>query len=162
MYSDFCRAQMPNGLLFGNFSATTATHWWHFATHSTFWEIPVLNSFSEVAATVVVVSALSCAAAPADDSMVSLFDSKTLEGWDFDPRFWSVENGTITGETTVANPTEHNTFLIWRGGYVDNFELEVEYRIIGGNSGIQYRSFELPGGEWLVGGYQADLEAGDT
>ena len=28
---------------------------------------------------------------------VSLFDGKTLEGWDFDPAMWRVEDGVITG-----------------------------------------------------------------
>ena len=30
------------------------------------------------------------------------------------------------------------------------------------NSGIQYRSFEVKDQKWVVGGYQADFEAGDT
>ena len=45
---------------------------------------------------------------------------------------------------------------------MDNFELELEYKIVNGNSGIQYRSFELPDAKWGIGGYQADFEAGDT
>ena len=51
-----------------------------------------------------------------------------------------------------------NTFLIWRLGTVEDFELHLSYRIVGGNSGIQYRSKDL--GNWVVGGYQADFEAG--
>ena len=85
----------------------------------------------------------------------------SLEQWEGDEKFWSVEGGVITGQTTKENPTKGNTFLIWRGGYVDNFELELEYKIIGGNSGIQYRSFE-PGPKYVAGGYQADFEAGKT
>ena len=88
------------------------------------------------------------------------FDGKTLKGWDGDPRFWSVKDGCITGETTAANPTQGNTFLIWRGGTVKDFVFNVKYRIIGGNSGIQYRSKEVA--KWVIGGYQADFEAGDT
>ncbi len=45
---------------------------------------------------------------------------------------------------------------------MDNFELELEYKIVNGNSGIQYRSFEVPNEKWVIGGYQADFEAGDT
>ena len=37
----------------------------------------------------------------------------------------------------------------------------LEYKIVNGNSGIQYRSFELPDAKWGIGGYQADFEAGD-
>ncbi len=99
-----------------------------------------------------------------DDGFVSLFDGKTLDGWDGNPKFWRVEDGTITGQTTVDNPTSGNTFIIWRGGELTNFELRFEYKIIGGNSGVQYRSFEPnPVQEkWVVGGYQGDFEAGDT
>jgi len=95
------------------------------------------------------------------DEWQSLFDGKTLEGWDGDPRIWSVQDGTITGRTTEEIKLDKNTFIIWRGGQLDNFELELEYRIVNGNSGIQYRSFELPDGKWRIGGYQADFEAGD-
>ena len=31
---------------------------------------------------------------------IQLFDGKTLDGWDGDPKFWSVEDGAITGRTT--------------------------------------------------------------
>ncbi|MGB0290716.1 MAG: family 16 glycoside hydrolase, partial [Opitutales bacterium] len=44
-----------------------------------------------------------------------LFDGKTLEGWDGDPRFWRVEDGSIVGETTDTLRTPRNTFLIWEG-----------------------------------------------
>ena len=91
----------------------------------------------------------------------TIFDGKSLKGWDGNPAFWKVEDGAITGQTTKENPTKGNTFIIWRGGDIGNFDLELEYKIVGGNSGIQYRSFE-PGAKWVVGGYQADLEAGDT
>jgi hypothetical protein len=50
--------------------------------------------------------------------------------------------------------------LIWRDGTVEDFELRLSYRIVGGNSGIQYRSKDL--GNWVAGGYQADFEAGKT
>ena len=55
-----------------------------------------------------------------------------------------------------------NTFLIWRKADTANFELKLEYKIVGGNSGIQYRSFEVPDNKWVIGGYQGDFEAGDT
>ncbi|MCH7990069.1 MAG: DUF1080 domain-containing protein, partial [Planctomycetes bacterium] len=91
----------------------------------------------------------------------SLFDGKTLKNWDGNPKFWRVEEGAITGQTTTENPTKGNTFIIFRGGEVADFELKLEYRIFGGNSGIQYRSFEVPNQKWVAGGYQADFEAGD-
>ncbi|HYF36987.1 MAG TPA: DUF1080 domain-containing protein, partial [Prosthecobacter sp.] len=65
-----------------------------------------------------------------------------------------------------ANPTKgtikHNTFLVWKAGTVSDFELTFQYRIEKGNSGVQYRSKELPKGDFgpIISGYQADFEAG--
>ena len=89
----------------------------------------------------------------------SIFDGKTLEGWDGNPKFWSVRDGAITGQTTPDNPTKGNTFIIWRKGVVDDCELRLEFKMIGGNSGIQYRSFEVEKQKWVVGGYQGDMDA---
>ena len=103
---------------------------------------------------------LPCSA-PAAEEPLNMFNGTSLDGWDGDPRFWKVEEGTITGQTTAEVPTENNTFLIWSLGEVDDFELTAEYKIDGGNSGIQVRSFRLPDRPWGIGGYQADFEAGD-
>lgn len=93
-----------------------------------------------------------------------LFDGKTLDGWSGDPKFWSVEDGAITGKTTPDNPTQGNTFIVWEDGELSDFELTLDYRIQGGNSGIQYRSFKLDNAadQWRIGGYQADIDSGDT
>jgi hypothetical protein len=85
-----------------------------------------------------------------------LFNGRDLSGWDGDPRFWSVQDGAITGQTTKENPTPNNTFLIWREGTLKDFELRLLWKIEGGNSGIQYRSRDH--GKWVVGGYQADMD----
>lgn len=93
-----------------------------------------------------------------------IFNGKDLTGWEGNPELWSVQAGTITGKTTAEKPLKHNTFLVWKGGTVGDFELTLKYRIEVGNSGVQYRSKELPKGEFgpIVGGYQADFEAGKT
>lgn len=102
----------------------------------------------------------SVAAAADDDGFKPIFDGKTLDGWDGDPTLWKVEDEAITGQTTADKPIKLNTFIIWRGGEVDDFELKLEFRMFGGNSGVQYRSFEKPdAGKWVVGGYQADMDA---
>lgn len=107
----------------------------------------------------------SAVAAETEAGFQSIFNGKDLTGWDGNPKFWSVEDGAITGRTTKDNPTPGNTFIIWRGGTVSDFELRLLYRIVPGdergfgNSGIQYRSKDF--GNWVVGGYQADIEAGD-
>lgn len=94
------------------------------------------------------------------DGFKPLFDGKSLEGWDGNPDFWSVRDGAITGQTTAEKPTRGNTFIIYKGSEIGDFELHLKYKIVGGNSGIQYRSVDR--GNWVVNGYQADFEAGDT
>jgi type 1 glutamine amidotransferase len=98
-----------------------------------------------------------------EEGFKPIFDGKSLSGWDGDPRFWKVDGEAIVGQTTAENPTQGNTFIIWRRGEVDDFDLRLEFKITGGNSGIQVRSFENPAewGKWVIGGYQADIEAGD-
>lgn len=92
------------------------------------------------------------------DEFISLFDGETLKGWEGDPALWRVEDGAITGETTEGTSLKHNSFLKWIDGELDDFELVAEYRIFGGNSGIQVRSFDLEKPH-AVGGYQADIDA---
>jgi hypothetical protein len=88
-----------------------------------------------------------------------IFDGSTLKGWDGNPAFWRAGNGEIIGETTAANPLKVNTFLIWRGGTPGDFELKLDYKINATNSGVQYRSVELPDvGKWVLKGYQADID----
>lgn len=88
-----------------------------------------------------------------------IFDGKTLTDWDGDPKLWRVEGGNIVGETTVQTMPKQNSFLIWRGGSPGDFELKAEYRLGAVNSGIQYRSIELPDVRWAMKGYQADIDA---
>ena len=55
-------------------------------------------------------------AVAAEKGFKSIFDGKSLKGWNGDPKFWSVQDGAITGKTTKENPTKGNTFIIWDGG----------------------------------------------
>lgn len=111
----------------------------------------------------VLVPAIAATTPVLADKGKSIFDGKTLEGWDGDPKFWSVKDGVIVGQTTKENPTRGNTFIIWKGDKLKDFDLMLDFKIEGGNSGIQYRSFIKPGKHdgWRIGGYQADFEAGD-
>ena len=94
----------------------------------------------------------------ADDEFRPLFNGKDLTGWDGNPELWSVQDGTITGKTTGPAQLKYNQFLIWRGGQLKNFELRLKVKHEGNNSGVQYRSRELPeNGAWSVGGYQCDM-----
>jgi hypothetical protein len=111
-----------------------------------------------------ITAALVCAftSLAADDGFKPIFNGKDLTGWDGEPKIWSVKDGAILGNTADVT-LKTNTFLIWRDGTLDNFVLKLKYRIKNGNSGIQYRSKEMKNiGPWVVGGYQADFEAGKT
>jgi hypothetical protein len=82
------------------------------------------------------------------DGYVSLFDGKTLNGWDGNPKIWRAENGTIIGESTPTNPSG-NTYLVYRGTEAKDFDLKFEIKIDGnGGSGMQYRS--KSGIPWLA------------
>jgi putative heme-binding domain-containing protein len=94
----------------------------------------------------------------AEDGFVSLFNGKDLSGWDGNPELWSVEDGAITGKTKGPGHLTYNQFLIWRDGTLKNFELRAKIKVTGNNTGIQYRSKELPeNGKWSIGGYQCDV-----
>ncbi len=91
--------------------------------------------------------------------IISLFNGEGLDKWRGDSRIWSVKDGCILGQTTDENQIERNTFLIYEDSFLD-FELTFQYKIIGGNSGVQYRSKVIDEALFVVGGYQADMEAG--
>jgi hypothetical protein len=105
---------------------------------------------------------------------ISVFDGKTLSGWDGQPGLWRVEDGAIVGETAkemFAPWAFPNTFLIYRGTTAKDFDLKLEIKLEkGGGSGIQYRSSvgtqpgQVPGKanegrdpRWSMIGPQADF-----
>ncbi|HSH96508.1 MAG TPA: DUF1080 domain-containing protein [Roseimicrobium sp.] len=105
-----------------------------------------------------------------------IFNGKDLSGWMGNPDLWSVQEGAITGKTLARkdDPKKsvltHNTFLVNTNITVSDFELRFSYKIVPnngegfGNSGVQYRSKVITNGVFgpIVGGYQADFEAGKT
>jgi hypothetical protein len=96
----------------------------------------------------------------------SIFNGTDLTGWDGNRDLWSVKDGVILGQTTHEHPAKMNTFLIWTNGAPADFELRLQFKIVANNdvgfanSGIQFRSKILDPSNWVVGGYQADMEAG--
>jgi hypothetical protein len=100
--------------------------------------------------------------APSSEAgFASIFDGKTLAGWEGEEKFWRVEDGEIIGQITPGNEIKRNTFLIWRGGVTGDFELKLRYRISDrGNSGINYRSEELTDAKFSLKGYQFDIDGG--
>lgn len=93
---------------------------------------------------------------------LSIFDGKSLEGWEYDPTKWTVKEGAIFGETSTENPLKANTFIIWKGGEVADFELKMDFWISEtGNSGVQYRSDRFTDVPYALSGYQADIDGGN-
>lgn len=89
---------------------------------------------------------------------VSLFDGKSLDGWDGDQSFWRVEDGVIVGQSTPDNPVKQNTFLVYQKKQFSDFELNLKFKINTGNSGIQFRSEVFDKEKFRVRGYQADID----
>jgi len=99
--------------------------------------------------------ALVASAAP-----VSLFDGKSLDGWEGDPAWWRVEAGEIRGGSTTQN-VPRNFFLATNKSY-QNFDLRVKLRLTGTgfvNSGVQIRSVRVPNNTEMSG-YQVDFGPG--
>ena len=102
-----------------------------------------------------------CALSSAREA-TSLFDGKSLEGWDFDPKIWRVENGVITGGSR-SEKIKRNSFIATKKSF-QNFELKLKIKCSGDpktgliNSGIQIRSARLKNGH--ITGYQVDCGDG--
>ena len=94
-----------------------------------------------------------------EKGFISIFDGKSLQGWEGDSVYWHVEDGKIIGQVTPKTILKRNSFLIWRGGTTGDFELKLEYKVSAeGNSGINYRSFEVDGVPFALRGYQCDID----
>ena len=102
-------------------------------------------------------------AASSDAAVENLFDGKTLGGWEGDPEHWRVDEGLIVGEIPKGQSLNKNTWLVWRGGTLADFDLRLQFRLTGlpaANSGIQFRC-QVENVDH-VSGYQADLDMGAT
>lgn len=70
----------------------------------------------------------------------SMFDGRSLAGWNGNPEVWKVEGGVISAETTDARRVAQ-TQLIWQGGEPADFEWFLEIKLDARiHSGISYRS----------------------
>src|SRR5213595_2559806 len=78
---------------------------------------------------------------PADHTgWTSLFDGRSLDGWDGNPAVWSVADGAITAESTTERRVG-STYLIWRGGEPADFELMLDVKAGSDiHSGLFYRA----------------------
>ncbi|HIA28333.1 MAG TPA: DUF1080 domain-containing protein, partial [Planctomycetes bacterium] len=75
--------------------------------------------------------------------------------WSGDHQLWRVEDGRIIGEGPDGE-TVPRTVYLWHESSWDDFVLEADFRLTGGNSGIQYRS--RVGDNGAAVGPQIDLD----
>jgi 3-keto-disaccharide hydrolase len=94
---------------------------------------------------------------PRSGQTMSLFDGRTLAGWEGNPNVWRVENGALTGGMpNAAQP--RNEFLASTREFSD-FVLRFQIKLTGTegfvNSGMQIRSQRKPDSSEMIG-YQCD------
>lgn len=94
-----------------------------------------------------------------DDGFVSLFDGKSLDGWEGNLDSFHVQDGAIVAGT-LKERIPRNEFLCTQKEYGD-FELRLKFKLVGkgANAGVQIRSRRIPN-HHEVKGYQADMGEG--
>ena len=96
-------------------------------------------------------------------SAASLFDGRTLDGWEGDLKWWRVQDGLLTGGSTT-DKIPRNFFLATTRSF-QNFDLRLKIKLTGDpktgmiNSGVQIRSLRVPNNTEMSG-YQVDAGAG--
>ena len=107
---------------------------------------------------------LPASSASADPpSATPIFDGQSLKSWEYDPKHWRCENGAIVGEIPAGESLKKNTWMVWRGSELKDFDLRLQVKLTGAaaaNSGIQFRCQVRDVDH--VSGYQADLDQGAT
>ena len=95
-------------------------------------------------------------AAAADGEWVSLFDGKSLEGWERignEKSVWEVTDGALSGSGPAS-------MLVNTTGPYKNFRVRAELKISdGGNSGFYFRTTRRPG---FMDGYEAQVDSTHT
>lgn len=115
----------------------------------------VLFIWASVLALVPVLSASE--PVPVPKQSISLFDGRTLDGWEGDPKLWRVEDGAIVGGS-LTQTLPQNEFLATTRRFT-NFIFRTQFKLVGTgfvNSGVQLRSERVPGSSEMAG-YQCDI-----
>jgi len=91
-----------------------------------------------------------------EPGFVSLFDGKTLDGWEGNLKHFRVQDGTIVAGS-LKEQIPNNEFLCSKKSYGD-FELRLDARLQGqgDNAGVQFRSQRIPN-HHEVSGFQCDI-----
>ncbi len=85
----------------------------------------------------------------------SIFDGKTLNGWEGNLRYWRVEKGAIVGGS-LTRPMPFHDFLCTVEEFED-FELRLEAKVVGQrNSGVCVRTHRLKY-SYPIMGYEIDM-----
>ena len=100
------------------------------------------------------------------DGWISLFNGKDLTGWEGMEGYWSVVDGAIQCTETKENSKQTNLILLSSKHNPEkfaNFEIRYKFKWVtpGGNSGLQIRGKIDRPKMFHVGGYQADIDAGN-
>jgi hypothetical protein len=97
------------------------------------------------------------------DAAESIFDGKSLNGWEGDAKWWRVQNDALTGGS-LSEKVPRNFFLATTKSY-QNFDLRLQLKLSGVantgmiNSGVQIRSMRVPNNTEMSG-YQVDAGEG--
>lgn len=72
---------------------------------------------------------------------ISLFDGKTLNGWEAEAGKWDVQDGAIHRKQTLVprNFVDFGQYHIHYKEVFSDFDLKLEFKITTGNAGVQYR-----------------------
>lgn len=100
------------------------------------------------------------------DGFIPMFNGKDLTGWEGLEGYWSVVDGAIQCSETKENSKQSDLILSCSKDNPDkfaNFEMRYSWKMVtpNGNSGVQFRG-KVDNPKMLhVGGYQADIDAGN-
>ena len=75
-----------------------------------------------------------------DAGFKPIFNGKSLDGWQADPKYWSVRRGQFVGERTQGNSSESAPTCVWRQGSLDDFALRFSCRVTGGDEADSFHS----------------------
>ncbi len=102
---------------------------------------------------------LTPAVVPGEVGFRTIFDGRTLAGWEGSDKWFRIEDGAIVGGS-LSERIPHNEFLCTEREY-DDFELRLQVKAVGEglNAGIQIRSRRIPHHHEMIG-YQADVGEG--
>lgn len=85
-----------------------------------------------------------------DVGFVPIFNGRNLQGWNFDRRFWRVENGILLGKKRPQSGPD--TFAATEKEF-DDFILKLRFKLNSGDSGIQFGGQLLPGSQTMTGSH---------